>query len=76
MQDAIKRKNIAIILGLFVCVITLVFSDFGQRPTVKVYDCGMAEWHPDIPQDIKEKCRELNRNKRLTLVLNNAIIKT
>jgi hypothetical protein len=27
-------------------------------PEYKVYDCGMAEWHPDIPTDVKEECRK------------------
>ena len=27
-------------------------------PTYKVYDCGMAEWHPDIPPQVKEECRK------------------
>lgn len=75
MQDTIKRKNIALILVLFVCIVTLVFSDFG-KPTTVIYDCGMAEWHPDVPKEVKEKCRELNRSKYLTLTLNSAIIKT
>jgi hypothetical protein len=26
---------------------------------VRLYDCGMAEWHPDIPKEVKEECRKL-----------------
>jgi hypothetical protein len=25
----------------------------------RYYDCGMAEWHPDIPKAVKEECRKL-----------------
>lgn len=25
---------------------------------IRIYDCGMAEWHPDIPKDVKEECRK------------------
>jgi hypothetical protein len=25
---------------------------------IKFYDCGMAEWHPDIPKEVKEECRK------------------
>lgn len=25
---------------------------------IRVYDCGMAEWHPDIPNEVKEECRK------------------
>jgi hypothetical protein len=28
-------------------------------PEYRVYDCGMAEWHPDIPKEVKEECRRL-----------------
>lgn len=24
----------------------------------RYYDCGMAEWHPDIPKEVKEACRK------------------
>ena len=27
-------------------------------PSYRVYDCGMAEWHPDIPKEVKEECRK------------------
>jgi hypothetical protein len=28
------------------------------------YDCGMAEWHPDVPAPVKEHCRQ--RYKQVT----------
>jgi len=36
----------------------MLFSDFTGSKVV-VYDCGMAEWHPDIPPRVKEECRRL-----------------
>ena len=29
-----------------------------ETETTRVYDCGMAEWHPDIPRAVKEECRK------------------
>jgi hypothetical protein len=29
----------------------------------RVYDCGMAEWHPDIPPKVKEECRKRYKNQ-------------
>ena len=29
----------------------------------KIYDCGMAEWHPDIPPKVKEEFRQLRREE-------------
>ena len=31
---------------------------------VRVYDCGMAEWHPDIPNEVKEACRKQRREAK------------
>jgi hypothetical protein len=25
----------------------------------RYYDCGMAEWHPDIPTQVREECQKL-----------------
>ena len=36
-------------------------DDLEQR-TIK-YDCGMAEWHPDIPAGVKEDCRKLRERR-------------
>jgi hypothetical protein len=29
------------------------------------YDCGMAEWHPDIPNAVKEECRKIRAGKMI-----------
>jgi hypothetical protein len=31
---------------------------------VKVYDCSMAEFHPDFPLDVKEECRKIRGQNR------------
>lgn len=28
-------------------------------PKERVYDCSMASFHPDVPKDVKQKCREV-----------------
>lgn len=48
------------LLAVILVVLVLSLTDFG-KPTVKVYDCGMAEWHPDIPPAVREECRKLRR---------------
>jgi hypothetical protein len=32
-------------------------------PEYRVYDCSMAEWHPDIPPKVKKECRELKQQE-------------
>jgi hypothetical protein len=48
-------KNMLLVVVLFFAVFVLMITNF--EPTGKVYDCGMAEWHPDIPKEVKEECR-------------------
>jgi uncharacterized short protein YbdD (DUF466 family) len=37
-----------------------------EIPEYKIYDCGMAEWHPDIPPRVKEECRNRRKNETET----------
>jgi hypothetical protein len=43
---------------LWVAILSLT-----PMPEYKVYDCGMAEWHPDIPPEVKKQCRELKKQE-------------
>jgi hypothetical protein len=56
MSDTTVGKTTAA-FTLIAAVLILVFTDYGSQ--TRVYDCGMAEWHPDIPTKIKEECRRL-----------------
>ena len=40
------------------CIFWVLLLSFIDAPEYRVYDCGMAEWHPDIPNDVKEECRK------------------
>jgi len=47
------------IIGFLVgCIFWMVLLSNIDAPEYRVYDCGMAEWHPDIPNDVKEECRK------------------
>jgi hypothetical protein len=45
----------------FVAGIIFIFLILNYLPESegRYYDCGMAEWHPDIPTQVKEECRKL-----------------
>jgi hypothetical protein len=44
------------VLGIaFIIGLSYVLPDQESR----YYDCGMAEWHPDIPNAVREECRNL-----------------
>lgn len=47
------------ILGfLAACLLWIILLSNIDAPTYRVYDCGMAEWHPDIPNEVKQECRK------------------
>ena len=57
--------NIKFVLGvlgviLVLCLFFITFYLAITTPTtyVKKIDCGMAEWHPDIPPQAREECRK------------------
>ena len=33
-------------------------------PETKVYDCSLADFHPDFPPDVKEQCRKLRSQQK------------
>jgi len=56
MSDTIIGKITAAV-ALIAAVLILIFTDYGSQ--TRIYDCGMAEWHPDIPNTVREECRRL-----------------
>lgn len=44
-------------LALLLLIIIFLITSFSDNQ-VRIYDCGMAEWHPDIPIEVKEECRK------------------
>ena len=59
-------------IGLSIIVVILALAMFGlivfgnNLPSSRTYDCGMAEWHPDIPPKVKEECRKRHSTKVIT----------
>jgi hypothetical protein len=49
------KQNIAIAVALL--AIVAAFVVYEPEEQYRVYDCGMAEWHPDIPKSVKDECR-------------------
>ena len=54
-------RTITISLIIF-AVLVFWFTDFGSQG--KVYDCSLAEIHPDYPIFVKEECRKLKEQYR------------
>ena len=53
-----------IVVGLALAMVGLIV--FGNSlPREQVYDCSLAEFHPDYPPQVREECRKL-RSSRVT----------
>ena len=57
---------IGFIAGLIFWIGILYFIPMPDE-SYRVYDCGMAEWHPDIPNDVKEECRKQRLSRSITI---------
>jgi uncharacterized short protein YbdD (DUF466 family) len=49
--------------GIIISILNMI-----PVPEYRVYDCSMAEFHPDIPKDVKEECRKLRVDKKYITV--------
>ena len=56
------RNSLLIIASVAIVVAILISTNFGAGRTV-VYDCRLAEFHPDFPLDVREQCRKLMREQ-------------
>ena len=48
---------------IFACVVWIIILSHIELPEYKIYDCGIAEWHPDVPPKVKKECRELKQQE-------------
>ena len=53
------RDKISVVIAILAIVATILFLAGYEGEQTRVYDCGMAEWHPDIPNDVKQECRRI-----------------
>lgn len=49
---------------LVACVMWVAVLYNLEVPEYKIYDCGMAEWHPDVPIEVKIECRKMRSQNR------------
>jgi len=52
-----------ILVLLFVVLTVNACNKIYNNPKV-VYNCDIAEFHPDYPKEVKQKCRELLNENR------------
>jgi hypothetical protein len=60
MSYNVKRETVEISIVIIASIIAVLVMIFiFPRQQGRYYDCGMAEWHPDIPNKVKEECRKI-----------------
>jgi hypothetical protein len=60
-----KETVVLIIVILCMLAVTWWISPYQEG---KVYDCSLAEFHPDYPTEVKDECRKLMINTRKTYI--------
>lgn len=53
-------KNIFLVVVLFMLI--FVFAVIDKHGTV-VYDCRDAQWHPDVPKEVKNECAKMREEQ-------------
>ncbi len=56
---------------LIVLALTLVWGAVVvsvAQPREKVYDCTMAEFHPDYPPKVRDACREIMKDRKVNWI--------
>lgn len=64
MKHTITALLIVLALAVFWGAVVVVFS----QPEQKVYDCTMAEFHPDYPSKVREACREMMKDRKVNWI--------
>lgn len=56
-----SNRKVYALIALFLIVFWTAFIWLGIQlaPKEKMIDCSMASFHPDVPKDVKQKCREV-----------------
>ena len=63
-------KNLALVVIACVIAVALawIFWLIGPREEYKVYDCSLAEFHPDYPPAVREECRRIRSNSTIVTI--------
>lgn len=55
--------TITLVSVITISIVAFILGDLGKG--AQYYDCSIAEFHPDYPIEVKEKCRELRLQRKV-----------
>ena len=65
VEVVMKFETVITILCVITLAFTVVYANYEvDNERVIRYNCDIAEFHPDYPVAVKEKCRELLNENR------------
>ena len=64
-RDTNRKSGIGVILLSLIVVCSIAYSLSRKEPKIIRIDCSVAEFHPDIPNEVRKACRDL-RNAKYT----------
>ena len=59
-----KNLALVIIASMLTVVLAWVLWLFAPSEGYKVYDCSLAEFHPDYPKEVREECRRIRSDQK------------
>jgi hypothetical protein len=59
-----KTLALIIIACMVAVVLTWVLWLIIPRESYRVYDCSLAEFHPDYPPAVREECRRIRHEQK------------
>lgn len=58
VNNALAILVLCAIAAVGINLAIFISSNIVHDQHVSRYDCGMAEWHPDVPRQVRENCRK------------------
>lgn len=60
-----KFETIIVVFCVMLLAITVIYANYQvDNKRIVRYNCDLAEFHPDYPKEVKQKCRELKNENR------------
>lgn len=60
--------NLQVVIAIICVVISTCMLFYVDQPSERYYDCRLAEFHPDYPEEVKQACRQMIINSRKTYI--------
>jgi hypothetical protein len=60
----VKTLALVVIASIIAVALAWAIWFIAPREEYRVYDCGLAEFHPDYPPAVREECRRIRSEQK------------